>query len=453
MADVGQRDRTPFQLELTKTPWPAAPLNLFFTHGYQDGVIDLSWDDPAILTLNSRFQIIGVNVYRSFDSEFGPFERLTELPLGATFWRDQTNNVLEVQEDVSTNFTLFSSTASAAGSDAPRYVFQTLHRPIVKEASQQIAANSPLDVRVYVDGVEARVLRVLGATGEVEIDPNHYIDVGTQKPIPPVVPSLTSHVTCTYRHTKSLLKTDLFTRVFYRVTTVAVDKSCVLAHVNAGDLIETPLEHAVATHTMEVEKLDAYWREGIRRNRWILQQGGERVKLFIRKTVGVPCPCIPDDHHNQPINDCPMCYGTGIVGGYEGPYDIIIAPDDAERRINQSEIGRNKEHTYEVWTGPTPLLSMRDFIVKQNNDRYSIGGVRTPSNRGMVLQQHFNIGVFDNQDIRSRVPLKDPVKYVAVQFGPTGPELEASSNPTDKPNIPEERQIKGRTMAWENENF
>lgn len=450
MADVGQRDRTPFQLELTKTPWPAPPLNLFFTHGYRDGLIDLSWDDPAIQTLNSRFQVLGVNVYRSFDSEFGPFERITELPVGATFWRDQTENVLEVQEDVSDQFILFGDSQSAAGQSGARYVFQVLQKPIVKEASQQVYANMPSDVHVYVDGVEARVLKVIGFTGDVEIDANSYIDVGTQKAIPPVIPVEGSRVTCTYRYTRSLLKTNLFTRVFYRVTTVALPKGSNLSQVGPADLIETPLENAAQTHTQEIEKLDAYWREGIRRNRWILEQGGERVKLMIRKTAGVPCPCIPDDYHNQPVNDCLMCYGTGIVGGYEGPYDIIVAPDDAERRISQTEIGRKKEHTYEVWTGPTPLLSMRDFIVKQNNDRYSIGPVRSPSNRGMVLQQHFNIGIFDGLDIRAKVPMGDPIKYVAVQFGPAGPEQEASSAITDKPNIPMERQLRGRTKAWEN---
>lgn len=108
------------------------------------------------------------------------------------------------------------------------------------------------------------------------------------------------------------------------------------------------------------------------------------------------------------------------------------------------------EHTYEVWTGPAPILSQRDFIVKINGERYSIGPVRFPSNRGMVLQQHFNIGHLDEKDIRYRVPVGNPVKYPAVQFAPSGPELEAVAEPTSKPNIPDERELKGRTKAWGN---
>lgn len=451
MADVSQRDRNLYLTELTKTPWPAPPLNVSFTHGYREGVIDLYWDDPAILALNGRFQILGVNVYRSFDSEFGPYHRITELPLGATYWRDETDNELVVDEDVTDRFTRFGNQANGAHEGA-RFVFQTRF-PIVKSGSQATPALTPSDVRVYVNDIEAKVLRVNGQTGEVELDIFTRHDPATQTAFTPVVPQPGDRITCTYARNRSLLKTNLFQRVFYRVTTVGLPVGSDLSQVQSQDLLETPIEHATATHTFEIEKLDAYWKEAIRRNRWILEQGGERVKAFIQKAVGIPCPCIPDDHHKQPVRDCLICYGVGIVGGYEGPYDIIIAPDDAERRVAQTELGRRKEHSYEVWTGPTPLLSHRDFIVKQNNDRYSIGGVRMPSNRGNVLQQHFTIGIFDGPDIRGKVPVTNPVKYVAVQFGPQSPEFSASAERTDHPDIGDEREYRGRTPVWQNQNY
>ncbi len=436
------RDRDVSTLELTKAPWPAPPLNVFLTSGFEPGVFDLSWDDPTILAINGDFTVLGVNVYRSFDSAFGPFQRVSELLVGANFWRDRTDNEL-VTEDVSNQFVLRGET-SATGSDTPRYVFKTLHYPIVKEGSQEVPADSPQDVRVFIDGVEARIQRVYGATGEVEIDALIYADVAKQKLDPSLVPGPDSQVICQYRRTRSLLKTDLAQRIFYRVTTVGIPTK------GAPDLVETPLERAAAVHSYEVEKLDYIWREAVRRNRWILEQGGERVKAFLRKNAGVLCPCIPDDYHQQPVNDCPVCFGTRFVGGYEGPYDVLLAPDDAERRITQKDIGRTVEHTYEVWTGPVPLFSQRDFLVKINGDRYSIGPVRFPTNRGVTLQQHYNINHLDEKDIRYRVPMGNPVKYVATQFAPSGPEQEAEATPTDKPNIPEERQLKGRSKVWEN---
>jgi len=461
MPYASQRDRNPTELELSRAPWPLPPLNVFLTSAFHPGVYDLRWDDPSMLALNSRFIMCGVNVYRS-TSEYGPFERVTEVPIGSTFWRDRTDTERIVDEDVSDSFVLFGNTASAAGSDAARYVFKTLYTPIVKSGSQGVYAHEPEDVRVFVDGVEARVLRVYGRVGEVEIDAGYPYDPswhgvnqatfepGTQTYQKFVIPKPGSRVTVSYVRLKSLLRTDLVNRVFYRFTTVGIPINVPLSTCQPQDLVETPLEEATATSNYEIEKLDYIWREAIRRNRFILEQGGERVRLFLKKSSGIPCPCIQDDYHGQPINDDPLCYGTGWVGGYDGPYDAIIGPDDGEKRVKQSDIGRTVEHTYEVFMGPSPLLRQRDFLVKINGERYSVGAVRIPSNRGMVLQQHFTIGHFDQKDIRYRVPMDQPRKYSYTEFKPTGPELEAEAEPTDKPDVPIEEQLRGRTPVWEN---
>ncbi len=451
MPYASQRDRNPTVLELSETPWPAPPLNLLLTSMYRPGAYGLRWDDPGQLVQNSQFSLLGVNVYRSFDSEFGPYERVSTVPLGGTFFEDTSDTEQIVGEDVSGAFVLFGPERSAAETTPPRYVFKTLY-PIIKSGSQGIFADRAEDVQVLVDGQLAVVQRVFGRTGEVELDVGTPADVTTQTYAPGVVPHIGSRVEVSYVRQRSILKTDLAQRVFYRVTSVGLPASVGFSTASPFDLVETPLEYATATNNFEIEKLDYMWREAVRRNRWILEQGGERVKVFLRKTVGIPCPCIPDNHHKQPINDDPLCFGTGIIGGYEGPYDLIIAPDDSEKRISQKDTGRTIEHTYEVWTGPMPLLSMRDFVVKINGDRYSIGAVRMPSNRGMVLQQHFNIGHLDEKDIRYRIPVGG-TPVAPNRFAPSGPEHEAEAEVTDKANIPEERQLRGRTPAWENTEY
>jgi hypothetical protein len=444
-----QRDRSPQQLELEQTTWPAPPLNLFLTSGYMPGVFDIVWDDPSSLSLNSRFTVIGTNLYRSFDSEFGPFERVTDLPLGAVFWRDRTDNVVVVDEEVTADRWVMRG---EAGTEifGPRYVFRTEHRPITQSGSQQVSSWNSAEVFVQVDGVAARVLRVDGPSGEVELDVYHYDQVATQTRETPVVPKSTSKVTVTYRYTRSYLRTDLAQRVFYRVTTVGIPVTLPIERAQPQDLVETPLERAAYTSNSEIEKLDWIWREAVRRNQWILSQGGERVKAFMRKQVGMPCPCNQKPPYKQPISDCLICFGTGIVGGYEGPYDILIAPDDAERRIAQKPEGRSVDHAYEVWTGPSPLLSQRDFIVKINGERYSIGPVRMPTNRGMVLQQHFNIGHLDEQEIRYKVPIDNLRGFTVNRLGPVVPPGTSPAEITNKPDIPEEQQLRGRSVAWEN---
>lgn len=464
MPYASDRDRDPTALELEQAPWPAPPLNLFLTSGYKPGVFDLVWDDPSNLALNSRFHVCGVNIYRSFDSEFGPFERITDYPVGTIFWRDQTDNVLVLDEPVTDDMWInrgveegsqeLSNDIYGFQSTGERYVFKTRCSPIVQPGSQAVHDYNISNVIVTVDGVRARILRIYPESGEIEIDPRTFADVATQSRDTSLTPSATSEVKVTYRFNRTLLKTDLGQRVFYRITTVGIPAHLPVDAAQAQDLVETPLERAVSTSNREIEKLDFMWREGVRRNRWILDQGGERVKIFLRKQVGQPCPCSRDQfnsiHKQNGISDCTLCFGVGILGGYEGPYDIVVAPDDGERRISQKDTGRTVEHTYEVWMGPSPLVSQRDFIVKINGERWSIGAVRMPTNRGMVLQQHFMIGHLDEQDIRFKVPVDSPRGLVINQLSPVVPPQHFAAEPTEKPNIPNEREIRGRTKVWEN---
>jgi len=140
-------------------------------------------------------------------------------------------------------------------------------------------------------------------------------------------------------------------------------------------------------------------------------------------------------------------------------------PDDAERRISQTMAGRRLEHSYEVWTGPSPMLTQRDFIVKQTGERYSVGPVRRPSVRGRILQQHFNIAYIDEQDIRYRVPVTGttllpwpetrytrPEEAPCIESDPypVGYEYEAVAMGTEVAKIPDGREQRGRTPVWAN---
>lgn len=451
MPYASDRDRNPRWEEIEQAPYPAPPLNLFMTSGYEPGVIDLAWDDPAHLSRNSRFCLCGINIYRSFDSEFGPYHLLTDVPIGATFWRDRTDVVVEEESISDGQWVLRGETTAELR--RKRYVLRTLRRPIVKSGSQGVWADSPEDVEVWVDGQRANIRRVNGYAGEIEIDPIRYPNVELQNLDPAVAPVDNSEVVVVYRHVRNLVQTDLAQRIFYRVTTVGVPITKPIETAQPQDFVETPLERAAFTSNAEIEKLDYIWREAVRRNQWILSQGGERVRVLIRKRAGIPCDCVIRASSHQPMNDCHRCYGTGFLGGYEGPYNLVIAPDDAERRIVQRETGRTVEHVYEVWTGPMPLLSQRDFIVKINGDRYSVGSVRMPTNRGMVLQQHFNIGHLDEKDIRYKVPMDTSRRDQVLETDEVIPPEHMPAEVTDKPGIPDERERRGRTVTWENTEY
>lgn len=458
---------------------PIPPQNGQVVSSFERGSLDVRWDNPALLGLNTSFNVIGVNVYRSDVSDRGPYHRVNEYPVGGGFYRDRTENVFISRERVDWN------TAWRFRGDAPndrRWVFRTLN-PISKQNPQgpfqtPTAGNAATDVTVYVDGVETLVHEVFGPSGEVTLINQMTFDQVTEKNIPAAIPTETSVVEVSYFTTRNHVRSGLDANLFYRLTTVVIDTT------SPSGYKETSLEYCPAITLMDVESMDYIWREAVRRNYWILQQGGERVKVFIRRQSGVACSCQLEDRtrefSKQPSNRCMVCFGTGFIGGYEGPYDCIIAPDDAERRISQLAQGRRKEHTYEVWTGPSPVITQRDLIVKQTNERYSIGPVRRPSNRGNRLQQHFNIAYIDEQDIRYAIPIDgtDSFPWPQTRYGdrayppmpvdgalqttvwavpeaPLYPEGNSSQIPmeTEKANTPDDKERRGRTPAWENQNY
>ena len=482
------------------------------------GTLDLRWDNPAILSANTPWQVVGVNLYRSDVGERGPYLRLNEFPLGGTFYRDFTDNILVSQEIVRwdqdwvykgdgpnhrhyrfrTQFPIVKpvnrvlplptgvAPTANSGSGCPTFVPGVVSSATLGPGGC-VYANAPGDVAVSIDGQSVTVDSVFGSAGEVTLINEPRFDVTTQDVVQPVLPTSGSVVLVTYRTNRNVVRYELDRKIFYRLTTVAVANDPDIP----GGLIETPLQYCQPLTPIKVESLDWIWREAIRRNNWVLEQGGERVKAFIRKTAGVPCHCIWDARHReytkQPRNRCLSCYGTGFEGGYEGPYEIIVAPDDAERKVAQTVRGRNIEHMYEVWTGPTPLLTQRDFLVKQTNERYSVGPVRKPTNRGNILQQHFQIKYLDESDIRYRVPAdhlsdmpwpesrttvdpgEDRLVYPQAEYGPmhqldpsehSPQEYPVEPDPhqatpmaTEKDNIGDAREHRGRSQTWENQNY
>jgi hypothetical protein len=436
------RDRAPHILEQDAPRTPLPPLNVS-AYVPEKKTVDVRWTCPAQLSANTKFDILGVNIYRSFDSEFGPWFRINNSPVGSTFWRDKTQVVLSLQENVSNSFIKSGAATDPEG----KYIFNTKFKPIIIYPSIGEANCTNLNVQVTVNGVSSHVERIWAADGAVELCNYPHYDVSSQQETPAVLPSLSTDVVlATYKYISNEINTNLARRIFYRLTTVAYDSV-------SQQLIETPLERAARTNNQETEKLDYIWAEAIRRNSWILYQGGERVKVFIRKTTGPKCGCYVETH-GQSKSDCLTCFNTGVIGGYSGAYDIIIAPDDAEKSIRQSDRGRSLTQSYDTWTSPTPLLSQRDFIVKLNGDRYGIGPVRMPTNRGMQLQQHFMVSHLDEQDIRYKVPIPDSqfmespqTRHIVSGTGSSTPMM------TEKATIPDEREIRSSSITGENVNY
>jgi len=458
---------------ISEYPYPPANVQVFSP--FLGGCFDIRWDNPLTLSTgpiacggksNMSWNIVGVNIYRSDTGERGPYFRLNNFPLGMDFYRDCTDNAL-VDAEVVDWGSQWVSKANSPNSRA--WVFRTRWTPIVKREGQSIPADNPTDVTVTIDGQTVVPSWVNGVSGEITLINTPTYDPSTERLVDPILPKAdgSSVVQVTYHRPRNFVKTDLEqkAKIFYRVTSVAVDPT----GTTPSGYVETPLGYTQPASPMDVESLDYIWREAQKRNQWILEQGGERVYLFIRRNTGVSCPCQWDEqlfeYSKQPLNRCLDCYGTGFLRGYEGPIPLIVGPDDAERAVRQTPTGRRLEHTYEVWTGVRPLVSQRDFILKQTGERYSIGPVRRPAIRGLPLQQHFNIAYLDEQDIRYKIPMvgtsQQPwpeTRYTKPEEAPcvggdpfpVGYTYEPSPMATEVAKVPDGREQRGRSPVYAN---
>jgi hypothetical protein len=115
------------------------------------------------------------------------------------------------------------------------------------------------------------------------------------------------------------------------------------------------------------------------------------------------------------------------------------------------DMGLHISYDWQTWTGPYPLLNDRDFIVRQNNDRMSIAHVNPQGSRGAIYQQHFMLAPLDRRDIRYQVPINGglivPAAWNAYR---TDRPTDASPTIPNKPGIPGQYTLQGRTVTFEN---
>jgi len=418
---------------------PLPPMNVFVLSPYINGVLDVRWDDPKLIPENTIFSaILGVNIYRSFDSEAGPYQKLNSDPLGVGVYRDHTTNTV-IQDESVVNL---DPGLNAQG----EWRFKTRFYPIVSDNLDAPYATTR-DVIVKVDNgdglglLEVPILRIEPRTGDVILISTGILDPQTQKVLPPRLPTaISGSLTISYKVNSNKVSTSLHNRIFYKLTTVALDTE--------GQILESELNSCKAVTLFQQEKTDWIWKESIRRNRWILEQSGERVQVYIRKWNGQNCAEYSETHENSP-HDCPICFGTNIVGGYEGPFEIIIAPPDAEKNIELTEIGLRVNYTFDSWTGPSPMLNKRDIVVRATGERFSVGSINYVGQRGAIFQQMFQLQQLDFGDTAYKVGLKALEPAPPFNTRTERPSQVSPLIPSEKPSDRNYPAEKGRTVTFE----
>lgn len=148
------------------------------------------------------------------------------------------------------------------------------------------------------------------------------------------------------------------------------------------------------------------------RLRWMQAMGGERVLLYKRMWAGVVCPNFDTvrRQHKVDLTDT-ICYGTGFVGGYFGPFEIFISFSTvAAQQIRVYEQGLRRDFTSTDWALWEPRIDNKDFFVRRNNQRFWINNVQQTKWRHHILRQLFT---------STEIERSNPIYNVAIEGLPT----------------------------------
>lgn len=427
---------------------PLAPRSQEVTSPYANGKIDIRWDDPSLYVDNSGYAFMGVNIYRCFDSPYGTYVRINNIPAQSHTYRDTTTENFVLHEDAMPRL-------DPGNNPNGEWRFFVLNKPMVISGGTGAYACNYSHLKVEVDTgngiwVEVPAFKVDGRNGYVVLNSNRVYLPETNTFSDPLLPNLeTGGIRVSYTYMDKLLDTGLYRNIYYKVATVVRDSE--------GNFLETPLDEIEARSLLDMENIDFTWKEAIRRNHWILDQGGENVKLFLRKWAGVPCQCTSEEYGRSKRtgignNQCLVCFGTGYVGGYEGPYDAVVEPPNTEKTVQLGETGLRIQYDWTSWMGPEPLVKDRDVLVRANNDRFLFSNVNPIGSRGAIYQQSFSL---------SQLSARDPIYSIPIVGGhdltPEGWDAyregrASSAQPimAEKPGLPPDQRIISRTVTFEN---
>ena len=153
-------------------------------------------------------------------------------------------------------------------------------------------------------------------------------------------------------------------------------------------------------------------REMLRRHRLSLQPryGGQECAILRRRTYGDTCPrCGDEILTDAQSSTCPICYGTGLVGGYFDPVLILgqyqeSAPADGTQ--NEGAMGIDELEVSTIKTFGYPFIKYKDiWVAYHGSPRYIVQKVSRV--------EYAQWGIFQLLTV-SRLPYSDPSYTIQI---------------------------------------
>jgi hypothetical protein len=205
------------------------------------------------------------------------------------------------------------------------------------------------------------------------------------------------------------------TNTFYDIDNTKRDVAIAIqAHYRV--ILNTGTGRYISGPVSALQWLDRHqWRvikEMFRRNRKALMRTPYRREgyLLIRRRFGPDCPrCLNPDTGEIQDSNCPVCYGTGKLGGYFQalPYQYaIVTPRVLTERVKAGQATNADDFRKGTFLG-YPLLHTYDVFVDAHSDeRFILGEVTWTESIGAVpVVQVSELGIADFGHVIYKFPL------------------------------------------------
>ena len=185
-------------------------------------------------------------------------------------------------------------------------------------------------------------------------------------------------------------------RYYYKISTIA--------YFNDGTRTESKFSEPTS---YKIETDNKWFKKINERNMWILKNDAVLMDLYVRKIDGEQCPNCYDEYRGQSSNsNCPICYGTGIVGGYEPCVQLYIRQKPANIQINQENSGFVLNSTPGAWTISSIQIRNRDLLINPEGKMFVITSSQVNHAAGYLFHQEFQMTELDPKDNRYNIERK-----------------------------------------------
>ena len=175
---------------------------------------------------------------------------------------------------------------------------------------------------------------------------------------------------------------------WYKVSSVYEDED--------GNWIEGQLS---PPSTFRIRNTDKWFFKINERNYWILQNTGMLFDLYTRKYTGEQCPkCYDSIRGRSGSNTCPICFGTGFVGGYDPAYQLYVRLKPVEQMLTISNQMFVNENTPGAWTISDTLIMNRDLLISPDGTFYQVLARHINQAGGYLFHQELRLKAYDPED-------------------------------------------------------